>query len=417
MPQSNGDPMILEGCTVLDFTQYLAGSGVTRMMAELGADIVKVEIPEIGDPARLLPQVVDEYSAWFVQHNRGKQSLCIDWDRPEARELLLELARDVDIVAENFGSADVMAKRGLDYESIRKVNPQVIYLSVSCFGRDSAWAGKPGYDYIAQAVSGIMHMTGEPDRPPMFVSSALGDTNGAVHGFAALGYALYYRERFGQGQHLDISMTDALFHFHEGQLQVHHFTNGEWEPKRYGAHNTLVFPAGTFKAPQGYIVVLALELQWPNLCRCLGREDLLSDPRYLTNPDRIAHRDELIAIIENWMAGFDTDQAVLDELERFHVPAGPVLSPVDALDHPLFKSRDMVRWVDDPVVGKVPIPGFPFKFGAQPQRPDITSPILGQHNEAVLRDRLGLSDERIAELTESGVLHRTTRWDPVPTTG
>src|SRR5215211_7422141 len=126
MPQSNGQPLILEGCTVLDFTQYLAGSGVTRMMAELGADIIKVEQAGVGDPARLLPAIVEGHSAWYVQHNRGKRSLCLDWDRPEARALLLDLARDVDIVAENFSSADVMARRGLDYESIKAVNPDVI---------------------------------------------------------------------------------------------------------------------------------------------------------------------------------------------------------------------------------------------------------------------------------------------------
>ena len=188
MPQSNGDPMILEGCTVLDFTQYLAGAGVTRMMAELGADIIKVELAGVGDPARLLPKVLDNgRSAWFVQHNRGKQSLAVDWSTDEGVELLRELARDVDIVAENFGTTDVMARRGLDYESIRAINPDVIYLSVSCFGRTSPWADRPGYDYIAQAASGIMHMTGERDGTPMFVASALGDTNGAVHGFAALG--------------------------------------------------------------------------------------------------------------------------------------------------------------------------------------------------------------------------------------
>jgi crotonobetainyl-CoA:carnitine CoA-transferase CaiB-like acyl-CoA transferase len=406
MPQSNGDPMILEGCTVLDFTQYLAGAGVTRMMAELGADIVKVEIPEIGDPGRLLPRTVDGRSAWFVQHNRGKRSLSVDWDTPEGRELLIELARDVDIVAENFGSAGVMAKRGLDYESVRAVNPDVIYLSVSCFGRNSPWADRPGYDYIAQAVSGIMHMTGDPEGPPMFVSSALGDTNGAVHGFAALGYALYYRERTGRGQHLDIAMTDALFHFHESQLQIHHTSGGEYVPIRYGAHNDLVFPAGTFKAPQGYIVVLALDLQWENVCNCIGRRDLLDDPRLGTSVERVRYRDELVPIIEGWMAGFDTDEEVLEQLAAHRVPAGPVLSPLDAIDHPHFLARDMVRWVPDEQAGPIPIPGFPFKFGAQPELPDIRAALLGEHNEEVLTERLGLGPERVAELTAQGVLHK-----------
>jgi CoA:oxalate CoA-transferase len=405
MPQSDGRPLLLEGCTVLDFTQYLAGSGVTRMLAELGADIVKVEIPEVGDPARLLPLVKGDHSAWFVQHNRGKKSLCVDWNRPEGRELLLELARDADIVCENFGSASVMARRGLDYESVRAVNPDVIYLSVSCFGRTSPWAERPGYDYIAQAVSGIMHMTGDPDGPPTMVGSALGDTNGAVHGFASLGYALYHRERTGEGQHLDIAMTDCLFHFHEAQLQVHHVSGGEIVPKRFGNHNSLVFPAGSFRGPEGWIVIIALDLQWPNLCACLGRPDLLDNPRYRTLGDRAEHQGELIEIVEDWMAGFPTDEEVLAELERHRVPAGPVLSPVDAIGHPHFVARDMVRWVDDPNVGTVPIPGFPFKFGAQPELPPLVAATLGQHNLEVLTERLGLSPERVAELAEAGVLH------------
>jgi crotonobetainyl-CoA:carnitine CoA-transferase CaiB-like acyl-CoA transferase len=298
-----------------------------------------------------------------------------------------------------------MARRGLDYESVRAVNPRVIYLSVSCFGRSSAWAGKPGYDYIAQAVSGIMHMTGDPDGPPHFVCSALGDTNGAVHGFASLGYALYHRERTGRGQQLDISMTDALFHFHEGQLMAHHLSGGAFEAKRYGSHHVAVFPAGTYRGPEGYIVVLALDLQWPNVCRCIGRTDLLDDPRYQTLTQRAEHRDELIPLIEDWMATFTTDQEVLDELERHHVPGGPVLSPVDAIDHPYFKSRDMVRWVDDPRTGPIPIPGFPFKVSEQPELPPLVAADLGEHNAEVLTRRLGLSEQRVSELTEAGVLY------------
>ena len=164
-----------------------------------------------------------------------------------------------------------------------------------------------------------------------------GDTNGAVHGFASLGFALYYREKTGQGQYLDISMTDALFHFHEGQLMAHHLTGGEFQPKRYGAHHVAGFPAGSFRGPEGYIVVLALDLQWANVCRCICRMDPLDNPRYATMAQRAEYRDELIPLIEGWMAGFPRDQDVLDELERHHVPAGPVLSPLDALDHPYFK--------------------------------------------------------------------------------
>jgi CoA:oxalate CoA-transferase len=243
----------------------------------------------------------------------------------------------------------------------------------------------------------------------MMVGSALGDTNGAVHGFASLGYALFHRERTGQGQHVDIAMTDCLFHFHEGQLQMHHMTGGEVVPRRFGTRHTVVFPAGSFRSPQGWIVIIALDLQWANLCRCIGRPDLIDDPRMQSNTDRAVHRDELTAAIEGWMASLPSDEAVLEELERHHVPAGPVLSPLDAHGHPHFVARDMVRWVDDPQVGQVPIPGFPFKFGAQPELPDIRAARLGEHNEEVLAERLGYSEDRLAALHAAGVLQRGER--------
>jgi len=404
---ASSSKLILEGCKVLDLTQYLAGAGVTRQMAELGADIIKVEIAPVGDAGRLLPIQKNGRSGFFVQHNRGKKSLCLDWQKPAALEILRELAAKVDIVAENFGTADILERRGLDYASVAKQNPAVIYLSISVFGRKSPWAHKPGYDYIAQAASGIMHMAGEPDRPPAMVWSALGDTNAAVHGFASLGYALYHRERTGEGQYIDLAMTDCLFHFHEGALSAHHLTEGAFVPKRFGAHHELVFPAGTFKGPEGWIVVLALDLQWKNFCEALGRADLIEDPRYAKMGDRAARRTELVELTEAWMATFERDEEVLAVLEDHRVPAAPVLSPIDALDHPHFKAREMVRWVDDPILGKIPIPGFPYKFGAQPQLPDIQAPLLGEQNAEILQGELGWSDQRVAELTEAGVLYQT----------
>ena len=404
MKKNDHGKKILDGCKVLDLTQYLAGAGVTRMMAELGADIVKVEISPIGDPGRLLPAVKDERSGFFVQHNRGKKSLCLDWNKPEALEIIKDLAKDVDIVAENFGRAEILEKRGLDYESLRKTNPDLIYLSVSVFGRDTPWNKKPGYDYIAQAASGIMHMAGEPDRPPAMVWSALGDSNAAVHGFCSLGYALYHRERTGEGQYIDLSMTDCLFHFHDNALEANFLTEGEFVPKRYGAHHQLLTPAGTFKSPEGYIVVLALDLQWKNVCECLGRLDLMTDPRFESMKERAENRLQLAGIIEDWMGTFKTDEEILDRFETYRVPASPVLSPLDAHDHPNFKAREMERWVDDPLLGKIPIPGFPWKFGAQPQLPDIVAPTLGEHNSEILSEKLGLDTEEVEALFKRGVL-------------
>ena len=402
MPQQDGRDLILEGVTVLDLTQYLAGAGVTRMMAELGADIIKLELPGTGDGSRLLPFVKDGRSAWFVQHNRGKKSLCVDWNQPEGLQLLKDLVPKVDVVAENTGTPEILSKRGLDYDSLTKLNPEVIMASVSAFGRNSAYSHKTGYDFIAQAFSGLMHMTGDPAGPPQFVGSAIADTGSAVHAFAALGYALYHRERTGRGQHLDIAMVDCMFHMHEGHLENAHFDGRE--PMRMGNHHEMVFPVGTFKGPESWIVVLALDLQWPNFCQAIDRPDLIEHPKYADGPGRATHRYELVDMTEKWMSTFETDDEVIAHLESFRVPCSPVLSPTDAIGHEYFESRDMVRWVPDPQLGEVPIPGYPFKFGDQPELPDLLAPTLGEHNEEVLAAHLGMSAAEIGRLTDSGVL-------------
>ncbi|MFT7649125.1 MAG: CoA:oxalate CoA-transferase [Candidatus Poriferisodalaceae bacterium] len=403
MPQSDGRELILEGVTVLDLTQYLAGAGVTRMMAELGATIIKVELPDTGDGSRLLPVIQDGRSAWFVQHNRGKKSLCVDWNTEEGLQIIKDLVPLVDVVAENTGTPEILAKRGLDYESLVKLNPRLIMASVSAFGRKSACSHKTGYDFVAQAFSGLMHMTGDPDGPPQFVGSAIADTGSAVHAFGALGYALYHRERTGRGQYLDIAMVDCMFHMHEGHLECSHF--GGHEPMRMGNHHNLVFPVGTFQGPQGWIVVLALDLQWPNFCNALARPDLIDDPRYAAMTDRAERRHELIALTEAWMQTFETDADVIATLEAHRVPCSPVLSPLDAIGHEYFESRDMVRWVEDPLLGAVPIPGYPFKFGDQPELPDLVAPLLGEHNAEILGEHLGKTADEIEALSAAGVLH------------
>jgi CoA:oxalate CoA-transferase len=219
-------PRILDGVKVLDFTQYLAGPTVTRLMAELGADIVKVEQAPGGDPTRTMPFYGNGRSAYFVQQNRGKKSLCLDTSRPEAADVLRDLARHVDVVVENYGPG-VLEKRGLDYESLRQVNPKLIMASISAFGRrHSPLSHKVGYDTIAQAFSGFMHMTGEREGPPQFVWVGFADVSAGVHALTGLALALYHRERTGRGQWVDISMIDCLFHSHE--LNVQAPRGGSW---------------------------------------------------------------------------------------------------------------------------------------------------------------------------------------------
>lgn len=399
---------MLAGVKVLDFTQYLAGPTVTRLMAEMGAEIVKIEQAPMGDPSRLLPAIRNGRSAYFVQQNRGKKSLCLDFSKPQSIELLKSIARKADVVVENFGPG-VMDKRGLDYDSLRKLNPRLIVASISAFGRSGPLKHRVGYDLIAQAFAGIIHMTGEPGRPPVFVGLGIADVTAGVHAFSAIGYALFHRERTGRGQYIDISMVDSLYHMHEVNLQVHSMTGGEWIPERMGSHHALVCPCGIFKGPEGYIVVLALQRQFAGVAKAMGRPELAADPRFATDADRGRNQKELIGIMESWMASMPSDEAVLAELEKHRVPAAPVMSIVDSLKHPYFKARRMAREVGDPLLGQVTIPGFPLKFSEFPDLAELTAPTLGQHGPEVLREMLAMSDDEIASLRADGVLHQENR--------
>ncbi|MDH4147760.1 MAG: CoA transferase [Acidimicrobiia bacterium] len=396
-------PRILEGVKVLDFTQYLAGPTVTRLMAELGADIVKVEQAPYGDPARKLPYFADGRSAYFVQQNRGKRSVCVDFDRPEAIEVLRDLVRATDVVVENYGPG-VLEKRGLDYASLAQINPRLVMASISAFGRrNSPLAHKVGFDTIAQAFSGFMHMTGDREGPPYFVGVGFADVSAGVHALTGLALALFHRERTGSGQWVDISMIDCLFHAHELNVQLP-AANPRVNPKRAGLHGGVGFPAGTFQGPQGYIVIIALDRQWPNFAQAVGHPEWVDDERYATGRERARNRAELVEMTEAWMATFATDQEVLDVLEAHRVPCAPVLSPREALEHPYYLEREMVRTVPDPILGEVKIPGFPFKFSQRPDLPELATPALGEHNAATLAAWAGYDQARIDALAADGVL-------------
>jgi len=315
MAGANNSPHMLSGIRVLDITQYLAGPTVTRFMAEMGANIVKVEQAPMGDPARLLPAVREGRSAYFVQQNRGKRSLCVDFAKSESLDLIRELAKKADVVVENYGPG-VMEKRGLDYASLSRLNPRLIMASISAFGRKGPLSHKVGYDFIAQAFSGLMHMTGDPNGPPMFVGLGIGDQSAGVHAFSAIGYALFYRERSGVGQYIDIAMVDTLYHMHEANIQVWSTTNGEFVPKRMGSQHELVSPCGSFKGPQGYIVVLVLDRQWPAMARAMGQPELIEDPRFATMRDRAKNRFELAALVEKMDAGAALGRSGLEDSRR-----------------------------------------------------------------------------------------------------
>ena len=396
-------PRILQGIRVIDMTQYLAGPTVTRMLAEMGADIIKVERVPFGDPTRNYAIVHESgRSGYFVQQNRGKKSLCIDFDHPKGQRILKDLLKDADVFVENYGPG-VLERRGFDWEAVKQINPKLVMASISGFGRSSSHSDRPAFDMIAQAFSGTMFMTGDLDGPPMPTGQSIGDVMSGVHAVAGIGYALFHRERTGEGQFVDIAMVDSLFHSQELAVQGPSLTGMRWKPKRSGHRSAINSPLGAFKGPEGWIVVQCMEAQWPRFVEALDKSELLTDERFVDLIGRMRNRDELNDIIENWMQGFEHDQQIIDILEKARVPCAPVLAPYDAIGHPYFESRGAVKKVNDPFLGEFHIPGDPLHFSEFPEPLELEAPTLGQHNESILEE-LGLTKEEILELEEEKVI-------------
>jgi len=394
---------ILTGIKVLDLTHFLAGPAATRMMAEMGAEIIKVEPNPGGDSSRLFPFHKDGRSAYFVQQNRGKKGVCLDMRKPEGLEILKGLVAQVDVLIENFATG-VMKRNGLDWEVCKKINPRLIMCSVTAFGQTGPLSHLPGFDNIGQAYAGVTAMIGEADGPPVFPTLAIGDVTTGVHAATAIGYALYHRERTGKGQHLDISLLDTYFHQHEVNVQMVSCSNGEQLPRRQGGHHFVAAPAGIYKGKDRYIFIIALTHQWPTLCKTMGMPELATDPRFDTVPDRVKNLAQLIEIIEGWIAAQDSDEHAIKQLEDARVPVAPVLEVEEAMAHPHLIERGTVRTISDRGIGEFQVPGFPLRFSEFPGHLDLDAPYLGEHNGAVLKEYLGYSDEQISGLENDGVL-------------
>jgi CoA:oxalate CoA-transferase len=400
----SGRKHVLDGFKALDFTQFVAGPTVTKLMAEMGAEVIKVELTPGGDRSRGMPYLKDGRSGYFVQQNRGKMSLCVDARNPAGKAILTELIPKVDIVIENFAPG-VVARMGFDYESVRKLNPKIIMCSVSTFGQEGPLSNDPGYDFIGQAYAGVTSLSGEeggPHYPPML---AIGDVSTGVHALAAIACALLHRDRTGEGQYLDISLLDAYFHYHDVGVQALSASHGAMKPKRTGLHYPVLCPAGMFKAKTGYIFVFAwLDHHWVKLCELMERPELAHDPRLIDNPARSANRKDVIEAIEGWLATFPSDEAAVAALREARIPSAPVLSLEQAMNHPHLRERQTVQNVHDRVLGDFAIPGFPLRFSAFPERLELEAPFLGEHNEKILSEYLGYPKDRIDRLTREGVL-------------
>lgn len=394
---------VLSDLRALDLTRVLAGPTCTRMLAEMGADVVKVEPAPGGDLARSISVYRNERSLYYVQQNLGKKSLCVNLRDPRGLALVAALVPLVDVVVENFRPG-VMAHMGLDYERLRELKPDIVLCSISALGQSGPLAQVPGYDYIAQAYSGVTSMIGDPDDSPYIPHVAMGDISTGVHGALAILAALRHRDRTGRGQQLDVSLLDVYYHYHEANVHTYSGTNGEVEPTRTGRHMNYVCPAGVFRVKGGALVIMAFLHHWPDLCRAMEREELAGDPRYVDDAARLGRLDEVVELIENWLGKFPDRDSAVEYLERFGVPVAPVLSVAETVGHPHHRLRGTVRTIHDPLHGDVDIPGMPLKFSEFPVDLPLQAATLGQHNEEVLTGWLGRSSGEVRRLREEGVL-------------
>lgn len=405
LPTSSGvSAANLDGIRVLDLTQYLSGPSCTLLLAGLGADVIKIEPAPGGDAARGLPIVDGVRSSYYVQQNRGKRSVCVDLGSPAGHELIAELAGHCHVVIENF-STGVLDRRGLGADQLRQRYPHLIYASISAYGRTGSKAHLAGYDLIGQAVGGPVALAGEPDGAPLAAGAPIADISAGMMAFGAVTAALFHQQRTGDGQFLDISLVEPIFNMHPFQIQGPSLTEGKARLRRTGRHFGAVPPAGSYKGPEGWLVLQVLAPQWPRLCEAASSIALGDDERFTTPQGRADHRHELVDVLEAWMQTFPSDRALLDHFEAHRIPAAPVVDPADAHTDDWFWERGALATVDDPVHGEMRVPGFPIQGSNVPRREiEPPAPLLGQHNAEVLSEILGWDAERVAALTADGVL-------------
>jgi len=406
----------LEGIRVLDLSQYLSGPQATLFLAGLGAEVIRIDNPATGDPVAASPpyagpkgvsfhrQAEEDIGIAYLKRARDKKAITLNIKAPRGRELFCALAERADVLVENF-SVGVTERLQIDYPTLRRVNPRLIYCSITGYGQSGPDAGLKGYDAVTQAASGLMSLTGFPDGPPTKAGSALGDSIGGTFAFGGIMMALYHRERTGEGQRVDISMVDCIFSlvFDEpmdcyGRLGL---------PPRMGNRIMRLAPFNTYRTRDGWIVIATgTNAHWHNVLRAIGRELLIGDPRYEDMGDRVTRSEEVDALIAEWAGGRPTREAVR-HLREYDVICGPVHTIEDILAWPHMRARGMLPNLPHPTLGEiedVKAPGFPIKLSDTPGGYERPAPLVGQHNEEIFCGLLGLKREELTRLKAEGVV-------------
>lgn len=392
----------LEGIRVLDLTRALAGPFCTLMLGDNGADVIKVEIPGTGDDTRKWgPPFIGEESAYYLSINRNKRSLTLNLQDAQAQEVFMKLAKDTDVVVENF-TPGVMGRFGLDYDAVKAVNPKVVYCSISGFGQDGPYRNRPAYDQIMQGVGGLMSITGEPDGEPQKIGIAVTDIGAGMWSAFAIMAALHHREKSGEGQYIDISMLDAQVAWLTYQAAFF-FANGE-APKRMGAAHPTLVPYQAFMCNDGKYINVAVgsERIWERFCKGMGREDLKDHPDYATNSVRVNNRGAIASMLQEIFLTRPVTEWV-EDLQAANVPCGPINDLADVFADPQVLARNMYLEMPHPTLGSIKQTGLPIKFSLTPGGLDRHPPLLGEHNQEILQS-LGYSDADVQSLKDQSVI-------------
>src|SRR5467141_41731 len=406
-------PRPLSHIRVLDLSRVLAGPWASQNLADLGAEVIKVERPGSGDDTRSWgpPFLKDKdgketrEAAYFLSVNRGKKSVTLDISRPDGQRIAREIALKSDAVIENY-KVGGLAKYGLAYEDLKKIHPKIVYCSVTGFGQTGPYAQRPGYDFIFQGMGGLMSITGErdgePGGGPQKVGIAVTDVLAGMYASLAVTAAIAHRERTGVGQYIDLALFDAIVAFGANQI-LNYFTSGK-VPGRYGNAHANVVPYEVFATADGHVILaVGNDSQFASFCKVAGRPELADDPRFRTMPDRIRNRGELIPLVREIMKR-RRSRDWIERLEAANVPCGPINDYQEVFEDPQVRHRGLKVEIPHPAGVPCPTVASPMRFSETPVEYELPPPLLGEHTREVLGDLLGMRREELDRLAATKII-------------
>lgn len=405
--KQNSENLPLSGIKVVDYSHFLAGPHLSRSLAAMGADVIKVERPKEGDAGRAHGYIKNGVSGYFLQQNMGKRGLCINVKDKRGLEMLHRLIREADVFVENYrpGALD---KLGLGYAELSKINPSLIYCSVSAYGHSGPDSNNPGFGLIAEAKSGAMAQIGDPGCAPPLLRMPLADLYSGTHGVAAVCAALVGRQKTGKGRHIDLALYDCMVSMHDFAVQVYSLSGEKEIPVQTGHNLPDSTVYGVFTAKDAYIVIAAqVDDAWKRLAQLVGGEKLAADPRFHGSANRKKNSEAALSYVQNWVSAQPSANACLQVLEGAGVPAALVQTIDQVIADPQIKARNMIIEQEHPVIGKIKLPNLPYRFSDCDTTPRRLAPTLGQHNREIAVE-LGYSGSDIDAMVKDGVLYAET---------